>query len=293
MKTPIQKKQKPLPLSAGALRHIERRGITRHGLKDLYHALMTMRLAALLGVLAGAFVSVNLVFGMIFFLVGGLGGIGHGGFWDAFFFSAQTLSTTGYGAIYPVSRAANAFATLEILLGLLGTALATGVLFARLSRPQARVLFSRVMVVSPFQGTPALMFRLVNERRNQIVEARIAVTFARDEDDGAGGTLRRLVNLKLERDHTPVFALSWLVMHRITPESPFFGLDAAALARAAQLFVCTLTGIDDTLRSAIYARHVYGVEDIRFGHRFVDVITRNEAGAVAVDYRRFHDTISP
>ena len=174
---------------------------------------------------------------------------------------------------------------------MLGTALATGMLFARLSRPQARVLFSSVAVVNSYQQTPTFMFRLANERRNQIAEARISVTVVRDEVDDDGSVLRRMVSLRLERDVSPVFALSWLVMHKITEDSPFHGLDATALAEAGIVIICALSGTDDTLKATIHTRHIYGAEDVRFGQRFIDVIEFGENRALAIDYGRFHDTV--
>ena len=288
-----RKSAKPgLTLSAAALRGIERRGIARYGLRDLYHAMMTVPLSALLAWLAGAFVLVNVVFAGIYFAIGGLAGSRAGQFAGAFFFSAQTLSTTGYGAIYPISLAANVVSNVEILVGLLGTALATGMLFARLSRPQARVLFSNVAVVRSYRQTPTFMFRLANERRNQIAEARISVTVVRDEVDEDGGVLRRMVPLRLERDVSPVFALSWLVMHSITEDSPFHGLDPSSLAAAGIVIICALSGTDDTLKATIHARHIYGAEDVHFGRRFVDVIEFSESRALAIDYGRFHDTVA-
>lgn len=278
-------------LSAENLRQVERRGISHFGLRDFYHTLMTLPLGQFLLVLAGAFIVVNFIFAIGFMLTGGLGGVAHGGFGDAFFFSIETLSTTGYGAIYPISIAANLLASTEILFGLLGTALATGMLFARLSRPQARILFSKSVVVTQYRGETMMMFRVANERRNQIAEARITATVTVDEDDGAGGVLRRLVPLKLERDTSPVFALTWLVMHKITPDSPVYGKDAASIGDAGNVIICSLTGTDDTLHAAIHARHIYGAEDIRFEHRFVDVIERGPDGGLLIDYRRFHDTI--
>jgi inward rectifier potassium channel len=283
-------RSRPLPLSAAALRAIERRGIAHYGLRDLFYVLMTIRLPVLLALLAGSFLVTNLVFAGIYCWIGGLGGIRHGTFGTAFFFSVQTLSTTGYGAVYPVSVAANIVSALEMLTGLMGTALATGILFARFSRPQARVMFSKVVVVRQFQGVPTLMFRIVNERRTQIVEARISVTVMREEDDGEGGVLRRMVTLRLERETSPVFALSWLVLHRITPDSPLYGKDAESIAGGGNVIICALTGTDDTLNASVYARHIYGAEHLRFGHRFVDVITRSPEGDVSIDYGRFHDT---
>jgi len=288
---PARPRQRPLPLSAEALRQIERRGVARRGLRDLFYSLMTMPIAGLLAGLAGSFIAINIVFALIYHAIGGLGGIGHGGLADAFFFSVQTLSTTGYGAVYPVSLPANIVSSFEILLGLLGTALATGVLFARLSRPRPRVLFSDVLIVRPYQGTPTLMFRIVNERRAQILEARVSLTLTHDEDDGEGGVLRRMVSLKLEREVSPVFALSWLVMHKITPDSPLHGKDGQSIGMGGNVLICTLSGTDDALNATVYARHVYGSEQIRFGHRFVDIIIRGEAGEITLDYSRFHATI--
>ena len=252
---------------------------------------MTVRLTALLGLLAAAFAVINFVFGVIYYFVGGLGGLHAGGFGAAFFFSVQTLSTTGYGAIFPVSTAADIISSIEIVMGVLSTALATGVLFARLSRPQARVLFSSVCVIARYQGVPTLMFRIVNERRNQIAEARVSVTVTRDEPDENGGVLRRMIGLPLVRDVSPVFALSWLVMHKITEDSPLYGRDIPQMAAAGNVLICSFSGIDDTLKSSIYARHIYGAENLRPGHRFVDVIERQADGEVSIDYRRFHDTL--
>jgi inward rectifier potassium channel len=272
------------------LRAIERRGLRRRGLGDLYHTLMTIDLTSLLAALAGTFLVINIFFAAVYFGVGGLAGVRAGTFFGAFFFSVQTLSTTGYGAIYPVTLTANFLAVAEMLLGLLSTALATGVLFARLSRPRARVMFSKVVIIRQYRGAPTLMFRLANERRNQILEARVSVTATYDEEDDTGSTLRRLVPLRLERETTPVFALTWLVMHRISEDSPLFGKDMAAISAAGNVIVCSFTGLDDTLNAPIYARHVYGAEDLRIGHQFVDVMERSANGDITIDYGRFHET---
>jgi inward rectifier potassium channel len=266
--------------------------VTHYGLRDIYHTLMTIPLPALLACMAGAFAAINLLFACVYFFTGGLAGVRAGTLAGAFFFSVQTLSTTGYGAIYPVSAAANFISSFEIMAGMLSTALATGILFARLSRPQARVLFSNVAVIRNYQGTPTLMFRIANERRNQIAEARLSVTVTGDEIDEDGGVLRRLYSLKLERDLSPVFALSWLVMHKITPDSPFFGKDVEAAKVAGHVLICSFTGIDDTVNASIYARHVYGAEDVRFDRKFVDVIERSDSGEISIDFGKFHETVA-
>jgi len=248
-----------------------------------------MRLLPLLGLLTVALISINFVFGVVYWMVGGLEGVRAGHFGDDVFFSIQTFSTTGYGAIHPRSLAANVVSSVEILFGVLSTALATGLIFARLSRPQARVVFSRNLVVDTWQGVPTLMFRVANQRRNQITDAHISVTMTRDETDAAGRTMRRLIDLTLERDRSPAFALSWTVMHRIDERSPLHGLDLATMQRDNVLFLCVLTGLDDTLLATIVTRHVYGAADVRIGARFADIFDRAADGSFAIDYTRFHD----
>lgn len=291
MKQPHTPRRKHLPLSAAALRAIERRGVTRYGVRDLYHTLMRVPLSGLFALLAGAFLLINLFFAALYWRLGGLGGSDHSGFLAAFFFSMQTLSTTGYGAVYPVSLVANSISSVEIFLGLLSVALTTGLLFARLSKPRARVLFSKVVIIRTYRGTPTLMFRMINERRNEIAEAHVSVTMTQEEDDGTGSVLRRMIGLKLERDNSPIFALSWLIMHPITPDSPLYGKTEKDIAAAGNVLVCMLSGTDETLNESIFARHVYGAEDFRFGYKFVDVIERSDTGDVVIDYNRFHDTI--
>ena len=151
-------------------------------------------------------------------------------------------------------------------------AVAAGLIFARFSRPTARVLFSRVAVVTPFNGVPTLMFRCANERRNQIFEARVHVDFAREETSAEGWELRRSFELVLARDRNPQFSLSWTVMHPIDEQSPLYGIDPDLLAGQEAAIVVTLTGIDETLSQAEDAmlrlcagavRRVFGVPKAR------------------------------
>ena len=251
---------------------------------------MTVRLSALLGLMAATIVLINLAFGAVYLVTGGIAGARPGDYGDDVFFSVQTFSTTGYGALYPKSILANSVASVEIIIGLLATALATGLLFARLSRPQARVMFSRVVVVHPYLGVPTLLFRVANQRRNLLTNARISVTLMRNEEDEDGNAMRRMIDLPLERDHSPAFALSWTVMHRITEASPLFGLDAAAMKQGNMILLCVLTGLDDTLLTTLLARHVYGADDFRFGAHFADIFDRMPDGSFAIDYTLFHET---
>ena len=281
------------PFSADVLRQIERRGLARSGFSDLFHGLMTMRLAPLLALLAGAIIVINLIFAVFYALSGGIGGARPGDFGDDVFFSVQTLSTTGYGALYPRSILANSIASVEIIFGLLATAFATGLLFARLSRPQARLLFSKIMVVHPMRGEKSLMFRVANQRLNQLTDAKMTLTLIRQEIDEDGHVMRRMIDLPLERASTPAFALSWTVIHPLRADSPLYGLDAAAMQAQGMAFLANLTGLDDTLLATVAARHVYGPADIHFDARFADIFDTADDGSFAIDYNLFHAVAEP
>ncbi len=291
MKIARRPRKQIYPLSIQALRAIERRGVANHGLEDLYYTLMTVRIPTLLGFLIMIYTAVNILFALAYKIVGGLGGERTSGFWSDFFFSLQTLSTTGYGSTYPVSFGANLISSAEILLGLIITALTTGVLFARLTRTRARVMFSKHVVIREYKGQPALMFRLINERRNQISEAKIVVTISEEEEDGGVNILRRLKVLSLENDVSPIFALGWTVIHRITENSPFLGWSAQDFRQASGLMICSLSGTDDTLNMSTFARHVYGPDDFKVGFRFVDMLERTPTGRLILHYHRFHDMV--
>ena len=283
---PARRRRKPKIDKVG---NVSRLGLQRPGWKDFYHDLLTMSVPALLGLIAAAYLSANFVFAALYLLVGGVVNAHPGSLADMFFFSIQTMATIGYGNMYPESLAANMLATAEVVFGLLTIALSSGVMFARISRPTARVMFSRVAVVAPVDGVPTLAFRVANQRRNRIVEAQASVSMLREETTLEGVTLRRFHDLTLLRARTPIFALTWTVMHPIDAQSPLHGLDAAQLAELDAEFICSLTGLDDIFVQTVHVRHVYETADIRWGARFVDIFQQGGNGEWAIDYERFHD----
>ncbi|TPV95196.1 MAG: hypothetical protein B7733_11225 [Myxococcales bacterium FL481] len=210
-------------------------------------------------------------------------------FADAFYFSVQTMSTIGYGTLSPASTYGNLVATAEAALSMIGIAVVTGLVFAKASRPRASVLFSKPMVLTTMHDKKVLSFRVGNARGNEVVEAKLHVIVIKDELSREGHHLRRLHDVPLTRRHSPVFTLTWSVMHEIDEDSPFADVDWSDLDRDVALIVVTLTGHDGTYGQTIYARHVYFPEDIAVDHRFVDVISRLDDGRMLVDYDRFHD----
>ncbi|HEX3973718.1 MAG TPA: ion channel [Stellaceae bacterium] len=259
---------------------------------DFYHHLLTISPWGLFLILVIGYTAFNLIFAVLFVLQpGGVANATPGSFADAFFFSVQTMATIGYGDMHPASLYTNFLVTFEVLLGMTGLALSTGLVFARFSRPTARVMFSNVAVVLDHDGVPSLMFRAANQRANEILEAQVSVMLLRDEVTSEGIEMRRFHDMAVSRPRTPMFALTWTVIHPIDPSSPLCGESRESLMRAHAQIIVSVSGIDETFSQTIHARHTYEASEIRWNHRFSDIITRAEDGHRLIDYRRFHDTI--
>jgi inward rectifier potassium channel len=279
-------------IGRGGEADIPRLGARRAWYDDLYHRAFTVSWPRFL--LAGGlvFLAVNAGFALLYLVQpGAVAGARPGDFGDLFFFSVQTIATIGYGRMWPATRYANLLMTAEVLIGALMIALLTGLAFARFSRPTARVLFSRVAVIGPVNGRPTLSLRIANERRNQVVQAEVGLALVRDEVTAEGHFLRRFYDLKLARSRTPVFALSFTVMHPIDRDSPLHGATPQTLAAAQAELVVTLTGIDGTLSQPIHARTSYSCKEILFDRRFADIFAATPDGRRVIDYTRFHDTL--
>jgi inward rectifier potassium channel len=265
-------------------------GLPRDGWRDAYHILLTLPTPAFLGVLAVAFLGVNAAFALLYMSdPGGVTNARPGSFQDAFFFSVQTLGTLGYGVMAPKSLAANLIATLETFVGLANLAIATGLLFARISRPTARIMFSKRAVVTPFDGVPTLMFRAANQRRNLVIEADVTVTMIHDVTTREGLLLRRFDELAVLRARSPLFFLTWQVMHQIDENSPLYGETTRSLLDKRAEILVVMKGIDETFVSTIHARTSYTPDEIVWEAQLADIFTVDEHGMRAIDFRRFHD----
>jgi inward rectifier potassium channel len=259
---------------------------------DFYHNILTASWPLFFAQLAAAFIVVNLIFAMLYVIDrGGIVNARAGSFQDAFFFSVQTLGTLGYGAMAPRTLYTNLLVTAESFTGILTIALFTGIIFARFSRPFARVVFSKVAVVTPFDGVPTLMFRAANQRGEAIIDASVMVNLARQHTTVEGITMRRFQELKLTRSNSSLFALSWTIMHPIDQDSPLYGLTPEDMDAADMEIVIMLNGLDEILADRIYARHAYWADEIVWNRRFVDVISVTPGGTRMVDLTQFHDTI--
>jgi inward rectifier potassium channel len=263
-----------------------------HVFEDLYHRVLGMpwwRFFAFVGL---SWIAVNFVFAILYASHPGcVSGATPGDLEDAFYFSVQTLATIGYGAMAPATRFGHTVVVFEALVGTLGVALVTGVTFAKFARPTARILFGSKAVVHMRDGVPHLVFRLANWRGNMVGEGHLRVALLLRQTTTEGEVIRVPVELRLVRERTPMFSLTWVPMHRIDEKSPLWGgletRDRLHEERA-ELFL-TFTGMDETIGQQIQARHRYGLDEIVYNARFVDVLTIEPDGTRIIDYALFHD----
>jgi inward rectifier potassium channel len=265
-------------------------GLKRSTFSDLYYFLIASRWRVVLLIYGGGYLLTNALFAFVYTWTGGVTNVRPGSYSDAFFFSAETLGTIGYGVFAPQSFAAHSVATVENMVGLLFLATFTGITFAKFSRPRARVIFSDVAVVGERNGTPTLSFRVANERVNHVVAATLRVTLVRSEVTREGERYRRMVDMPLVRSESPAFVLTWLALHVIDGTSPLQGVTAEAFTEGMMEILVTFTGWDETLAQTIYARQSYVGSELRWNHRFLDVIRMSPDGSRQVDYAKFHET---
>jgi inward rectifier potassium channel len=270
-------------------RRIIAEGLEGNFWTDLYHNAMTASWPVFMGMLAAAFVALNFVFALIYDL--GEAPIANAGsLADLFYFSVETSSTTGYGDMHPQTTYGHVVATAENFVGVMLLATMTGLVFARISRPRARILFAKYPVVAPHNGVPTLMFRLANARSNFISEAtaKLWMIGATVSEEG-----RRLVGfqpMRLIKSENPALALSWVLFHPIEADSPLYGMSEEALADSEINFVLTIVGFDETSGQMEHARDIFTAQDVRFGHEFVDIIRIDEQGMRHIDYSKINAT---
>lgn len=260
--------------------------------RDFYHFALTMRWPTFFASLAGLFILLNGVFACLYQL--GTAPIANQfphGFLGAFFFSVETLATVGYGDMHPQTLYAHLVATLEIFVGMSSIALATGLVFARFSRPRAKILFANQVVVHPIEGRMTLMARAANARQNVIAEARAKLRLIRVETSSDGYTARRIYDLKLVRSEHPLFTLGWNLMHIIDESSPLFGATAELLASQNAALHVVIEGSDESTAQTMQARYIWSNAQIRWQHRYVDLISEAD-GVSIMDYTHFHDVVA-
>ncbi len=272
--------------------------VVREGLKpfaslSLYHDLLSMSWSHFLGLIILFYLGINGVFAAAFLLCGpgalnGAQAVTLGGrYLDCFFFSVQTFATIGYGSMTPKSLPANFLVILESLVGLLGFALATGILFARFSRPTAQILFSEKAIIAPYKDHTSFQFRIANARSNQIIELNAKVLLSWFKP---GSHIRDFFPLRLEREKVVFFPLSWTIVHPIDEDSPLWGVTEHELTSCNAEFLILLTGIDETFSQTVHTRSSYQGNEVIWGARFANLFNPpTPEGVLSIDVSRLND----
>jgi inward rectifier potassium channel len=275
--------------------NVKRKGLNFFTSLSIYHSLLTMEWWKFIGLASIGYLFLNIGFAFIYlvFEPGALEGTDaatfSAEFLRAFFFSIQTSSTIGYGHVFPESNSANFIVALESFAGLLGFAIITGLLFARFSRPNAKILFSENAIVAPYRDITAFEFRIVNARKNQIIELQAQLTFSRMEK-GGDHMIRKYHRLDLERNKVPFFPLTWTIVHPIAEDSPLKAITQTELINSQAEFLILLTGTDDTFNQTVHSRFSYRADEIIFGAKFTNIFEYGKDGHhITVDVGRLSD----
>jgi inward rectifier potassium channel len=272
-------------------RRIIAEGLERNVWTDLYVNAMTISWPRFVGALAAAFVALNSVFALIYDLgKAPIANAREGSLADLFFFSVETTSTVGYGDMHPQTIYGHVVATAENFTGLLLLAVMTGLVFARFSRPRARIIFAKYPVVTQHNGATTLIFRMANARSNFITEATAKLWMLTPTVSQEGKRMVGFERLRLLKSENPTFALSWTLFHPIDDSSPLFGQDEDTLAASENNFIISIVGFDEASGQIVRARHVFAPQDVRFGQEYVDFVWLDEQGLRHIDYAKIDAT---
>lgn len=276
--------------------NVKRKGQSFRAWMNSYHRLITMPWHKFLLVILASYFTVNLVFALLYYFVGidQLAGVealskNMSPFWAAFFFSSQTLTTVGYGHISPVTWLSSSIASIEALVGLMMFAIITGLLYARFSRPNPIIRFSDFMTISPYLDMNALMFRIINEKSNQLINVVVNVSLSRNETNEEGKIIRKYYTLDLERKEVKFFATTWTIVHPITADSPLYGMTQEMLENSDAEIMISIEGTDDTYADLVNVRKSYLYNEIEWGIKFTNILTEQE-GKYVVELKRVNDT---
>jgi inward rectifier potassium channel len=270
---------------------IQRVNAPRTWSQDFYHHLLSLSWPKTIWLFLQIYILINIFFATLYYFDPSSLHQSDGSFLDCFFFSVQTLGTIGYGYLAPKSIYANILVTIESALGIIMIALLTGLFFAKFSLPRSRVRFSQKVLYTNYNGHLALVFRMANERENQMIDSKIHFIWLRHEVSDEGVVMRKFVDLKLERSHAPIFAMSMTAIHLINSASPLYGKSFEEIEHESSEFFVTVIGIDGTFGQNIHATHFYRPPYIHKGGKFADIIKVESNGVRVIDFGPFDDIL--
>ncbi|RKR84245.1 inward rectifier potassium channel [Mucilaginibacter gracilis] len=275
--------------------NVKRKGLSYFNTANNYHRLITMKWHHFWLLILSGYLIVNLIFSFLYLalgidnLVGAQGSTPYEHFFDAFFFSAQTITTVGYGHIYPHGIPTSSVSAIESMIGLLAFALATGLLYGRFSRPSAKITYSRHVLVAPYlEKGKALMFRLANQRRSTLIDLEIEVIFSYNEEVN-GKTVRKFIPLELERKHVSILTLNWTVVHELNDDSPLRDITNEDLEKTEANIAVLLKAFDDTFSQTVHSRTSYQYDEVIWNAKFKPAFDRDYDGRMVLDLAKISD----
>lgn len=273
--------------------NVRRKGLSFFDNNDIYHTLMTISWSRFIFYVLACYFLVNLLFAGIYFILpnGSFGNLENVSsldlFLELFYFSAQSLTTVGYGYLYPKGHLASSVAAIESMIGLMGFALATGLLYGRFSRPIASICYSSNILMSPYRDIKGLMFRIANKKQNELIEleARVTLTFKNSETQK-----REFHFLQLERDKVNFLALSWTIVHPIDESSPLFQFDHQKMIDTDSEIIILIKAVNETTSQIVYSRSSYRMKDLIWGAKFKPMTgVAKENGQMLIDVRDINE----
>src|SRR3984957_11918591 len=260
-------------------------------LRDTYHLILTLSWVEFSGAVFGVYILINVLFASLYLLEPhAIAEMAPGSFFDAFFFSVETLATVGYGHMYPETFYGHLITMLEIMVGLFGLAVITGLIFVRFSRPTARMHFSKVAVIAPFDGVPTVMVRVANLRHQAMVEPDFRMLLIINSVTLEGEEMRRFYALQLQFDHLSAFPAVLTLRHQIDERSPLFGLTAEDFQRHDVRSVASIVGVDSVIVAPVQSAADYHYDQIEWNRRFVEIYEQTKEHEWSVDYGRIDET---
>lgn len=273
--------------------NIKRLGVGNHVSFDVYHWLITTSWKRFISIVLLGYIMINTLFALLYFIIGAdkFGGItqvsGMEDFLQLFFFSAQTLTTVGYGHIYPNSTLISSIAAIESMFGLLGFALATGILYGRFSRPKADIEYSNEALISPYKDHTSFMFRIANQKQNELIELDCQLALAINNPE----TKKREFHfLELERQKINFLPSSWTIVHPINEVSPLYAYTEKGFEESDAEFIILLKAINDTYSQTVYSRRSYKPSEIVWNAKFTPVKSiPNNKGGISINLKDIHE----
>jgi inward rectifier potassium channel len=291
VKAPGERTAKPQVVRLGG-REVVAEGIRLSFWADISHRSMTASWPSFIGGAVLVFIVFNAIFACLYWIGDQpIANVPGGAYIDYLYFSIETLSTAGYGDMHPQTHYGHFVSAVELFTGIFSMSLMTGLIFARFSRPNPRLLFADNPVISNYEGKPTLMVRFVNERHNIIGNAAATLWLLRNEVSLEGQSVRRFYKLSLVRNEHPALALSWTLYHVLSETSPLYGLSAEDLAASGAALVVVVSGYDVVAAQTVHARKTYDHSDVLFGQRYADILGTTDDGRLRIDYSRFHQTL--